>query len=257
MPKNWERVEGEGPIVATAIHDGHAIRADLAPRLALDDAGRLREEDPFTGAWTACATNRIVVGTSRFEVDINRPPETCVYQRPEDAWDLVVWNEPLPEDVVATSRAIHDRYYAELGELCTRLTAEHGRFVLLDLHSFNHRRDGPDGEPADPRTNPEVNLGTGTVDRARWGGLVDRFRLELSAFEVGGKALDVRENVKFRGGYQSRWVHERFPDSGCVLAVEFKKTFMDEWTGEPDPAHLEQIGAALDATVPGLIASLG
>jgi hypothetical protein len=25
---------------------------------------------------------------------------------------------------------------------------------------------------------------------------------------------------------------------GCAIAVEFKKFFMDEWTGEPDPAEL-------------------
>lgn len=257
MGDSWTLTEGDGPIVATAIHDGHRIRPELEPLLALDEAGRLREEDPFTGGWTACAPTRIVVGTSRFEVDINRPPETCVYRRPEDAWGLTVWSRPLPEELAAASRAIHARYYAALGEVCERKAREHGRFVLLDLHSYNHRRDGPDGPPADPVANPEVNLGTGTVDRARWGGLVDRFRAELAACEVMGEPLDVRENVKFRGGYQSRWVHERFPGVGCALAVEFKKTFMDEWTGEPDPDHLEQIGAALAATVPGLLASLG
>ena len=25
---------------------------------------------------------------------------------------------------------------------------------------------------------------------------------------------------------------------GCAIALEFKKFFMDEWTGEPDPAEL-------------------
>ena len=29
------------------------------------------------------------------------------------------------------------------------------------------------------------------------------------------------------------------PTSGVVLAIEFKKTFMDEWTGEIDGEHLD------------------
>ena len=26
---------------------------------------------------------------------------------------------------------------------------------------------------------------------------------------------------------------------GCAIALELKKFFMDEWTGEPDPAELD------------------
>ncbi len=37
------------PIIAAAIHDGHQIREELQEYLLLNDAGRLREEDPFTG----------------------------------------------------------------------------------------------------------------------------------------------------------------------------------------------------------------
>ena len=53
--------EGDGPIVATAIHDGHALRAEIAARLALDEAVRLREEDPFTARIAAQVPTRIVV----------------------------------------------------------------------------------------------------------------------------------------------------------------------------------------------------
>jgi len=38
------------------------------------------------------------------------------------------------------------------------------RFVVFDLHTYNHRL-GPQALPADPRYNPEVNLGTGTLDQ--------------------------------------------------------------------------------------------
>ena len=38
---------GPGPLVAAAIHDGHAVYPDTLPHLALDEPERLREEDPF------------------------------------------------------------------------------------------------------------------------------------------------------------------------------------------------------------------
>ena len=69
----WKTVEGEGPIIASAIHDGHDVRPEVASLLALDDAQRLREEDPHTAGWTRVAPTRIVGLVSRFEVDLNRP----------------------------------------------------------------------------------------------------------------------------------------------------------------------------------------
>ena len=62
--------------------------------------------------------------------------------------------------------------------------------------------------------------------------------------------LDVRENVRFRGRQLAAWTHARYPDRGIVLALEFKKTFMDEWTGEVDRARLDELARALAGTVP-------
>jgi N-formylglutamate deformylase len=119
------------------------------------------------------------------------------------------------------------------------------------VHSYNHCREGV-GCIADPAENPEVNIGTGSVDRKRWGGLIERFTRDLR--EHG---LDVRENIKFEGGHMSRWVHHRFPTTGVALALEFKKTFMDEWTGEVDDARVDQLANALASTLPGLVEALG
>ena len=54
----------------------------------------------------------------------------------------------------------------------------------------------------------------------------------------------------------ARWTHEHFPDSGCVISIEFKKFFMDEWTGVPDSVQLEAIQQSLQSTVPGVLAAL-
>jgi hypothetical protein len=101
-----------------------------------------------------------------------------------------------------------------------------------------------------------VNLGSGTIDRNRWGPLVDRFRNDLRAFDFLGRHLDVRENVKFKGGNFSRWIHRTFPESGCSLAIEFKKFFMDEWTGKLDEQQGRAIRRALESTVPGVLDEL-
>jgi hypothetical protein len=248
---------GDGPIVATAIHDGHAVRPEVAALLALDEAERLREEDPFTARWTDVGDSRVVGLRSRFEVDLNRPREQAVYLRPEDAWGLHCWKSPpLHADVVNRSLAEYDAFYARARRELDRLRSRHGRFVVLDIHSYNHRRAGAGVAFDDPAKNPEVNIGTGTMrDRDRWAPVLDRFIRDLRAFDFRvspSRHLDVRENVKFKGGYFPKWIHETYPDGGCALAVEFKKFFMDEWTGQPDERAIAAIGEALRSTIPDL-----
>jgi N-formylglutamate amidohydrolase len=252
----WHVTRGDQPLLATAIHDGHDARPEVAALFALDDAGRLREEDPHTGRWTSAVENRVIARRSRFEVDLNRPPETAVYRTPADAWDLHVWRQPPSDDLVARSMAEYQAYHDLVGGLLGELRERFGRFVVLDLHSYNHRRDGAEAPPADPAANPVINVGTGNIDRDRWGPLVDRFIGELREHEVLGAPLDVRENVRFRGGHFSKWVVQTFPDEGCPIAVEAKKVYMDEWTGVPDEQAITEIGEALAATVPGLLDSL-
>jgi N-formylglutamate amidohydrolase len=247
---------GDVPLVAAAIHDGHAVRAEVADALALTESKRLREEDPFTGGWTVIAPTRILGMRSRFEVDLNRPRDYAVYRRPEDAWGLHVWKREPPAELIARSLAEYDRFYDEVRALLSRTARRHGRFVVYDLHSYNHRRDGPEAPAADPEANPEVNVGTGSLDRRRWAPVVDALLESLRAFDYRGRRLDVRENVKFRGGHFSRWVHESFPAAACSLAIEFKKFFMDEWSGEPDPVQLDAIRKALASTVPAVLEAL-
>ena len=65
-----------------------------------------------------------------------------------------------------------------------------------------------------------------------------------------------RRFVKFGGGHLSRWVNDRYAGRGFALALEFKKVFMDEWTGVVDPQHLEALAAALEGATRALQASL-
>jgi N-formylglutamate deformylase len=235
-------------VIATAIHAGHELSPEIAARTALDDATRLREEDPHTDLLTAIGGATVVARRSRFEVDLNRPREQAVYRVPEDAWGLDLWVEPLSDREIQQSLESYDDFYTQLGHHLDEVAAR-GPFVVLDLHSYNHRRYGADAPPQAVAENPEINVGTGSLDGARWGGVVDAFVAALPD-------RDARENVRFRGGELSRWVNTRYREQGCALAIEFKKTFMDEWTGTLDDEHLEALRDDLAATVPALASAL-
>lgn len=253
---SWALTQGEEPIVAVALHDGHDIREEVAPLLSVTEADRWREEDPYTAHWTKIADTKIVARRSRFEFDLNRRRDKAVYIKPEDAWGLKVWKTRPPRAIVERSWAEHDAFYAMLEKVLSDIERRHSRFVVFELHTYNHLRFGPDSLPADPRYNPEINIGTGTLNRQRWAPVIDRFTQDLQAFNFLGRHLDVRENINFCGGYFPRWVHQTFPDSACVLSIEVKKFFMNEWTNEVDIVQLDAIRQALQSTVPGILEAL-
>jgi N-formylglutamate amidohydrolase len=179
-----------------------------------------------------------------------------VYIEPEDAWGLQVWKARPPDEVIERSLAQYDAFYRQVRLLLEGLVERFGRVALFDLHTYNFRRSGADAPAADRQQNPDVNLGTGTMDRPRWAPLVDRFVAELSDFDFLGRRLDVRENVRFRGGYFSRWIHQMFPHSVCSLAVEVKKFFMNEWTGAIDSQQHQAVGQALGSAAVGVLEEL-
>ncbi len=232
------------------------MRAEVRELIKLDDAARRYEEDPYTGAWATIAPTRIVGTNSRFEVDLNRPREQAVYLTPADAWGLDVWKAPPHPEVVGRSLAAYDAFYANLRAVLQNLIDQHGRIVVFDLHSYNHIRSGAGGRPDDPHANPEINLGTGTMDRTRWSPIVDRWLAEMRGFDYLGRRLDVRENVRFRGGNLVTWIHQTFPHEVCGLAIEVKKFFMNEWTGELDEQRHQAIGAALGQAATGVLNEL-
>lgn len=240
---------GEGPIVAVAVHDGHAVRDEVAALFAISDADRRREEDAYTSDWTFIAPTQIVGLRSRFEVDLNRRRHRAVYIRPDDAWGLNVWKHAPDPELVERSRALYDGFYERMHEILHDIQKRHGWFFVYDLHCYNHRRDGPLAEPSDPADNPQINLCTGGMDLERCEPVIRCFEETIRQFNFPGGTLDVRRNTRFRATRFSRWVHENFPGSGISLGIEVKKFFMDEWTGEADDTRLTAIGEALQSTV--------
>ncbi len=185
-------------LLATAVHDGHELRPDLAVITSLDDATRLREEDPHTGKIAARFANNVVVHRSRFEVDLNRERDEAVYASPEDAWGLELWRRDLSDEEVSASLALYDGFYLDLAASLDRLVADHGGFVLYDIHSYNHRRLGPEAPPDPAEDSPIVNLGTGSLPE-KWKPVADALIESLRSNTFDGARLDARENVRFEG----------------------------------------------------------
>lgn len=240
----------KGPIVVTAIHDGHQVRESLVDKYNLSPEQRMREEDPYTGDIAREFGNRIIVNRSRFEVDLNRSPEKAVYTKPEDAWGLQVWKDPLPQEEVEKSLRMYQHFYNEVEEKLSNIIDAHGFVIVYDVHSYNHRRKGPDAPAANPKENPEVNIGTLGMNKEIWAPVVERFQKTLRNYEYPGGTLDVRENVKFKGGHFMSWIHGRFGDQACAMAIEFKKFFMDEWTGKAYRDKLVHLQEGLKQSMP-------
>jgi N-formylglutamate amidohydrolase len=171
----WSVAFGNSPVIGTAIHDGHEVRPELMPFMGLSDDERLREEDPFTGETVDGLTSRIVVHRSRFEIDLNRARDQAIYLKPEQSWGLSVWKEPLPRSMIDDSLSFHDDYYGMLEGILAQMQQRHGRFVVLDIHSYNHRRQGPSGALTPQSEAPDINIGTppwiaiaGPMSSMRW-----------------------------------------------------------------------------------------
>src|SRR5688572_25657409 len=103
----WTVQRGGGPVVATAIHDGHELRPEIADAIRLPEIERLREEDPFTGQAIVDVPTHVIAHRSRFEFDLNRGHDEAIYLTSEQCWGLDLWHEPPTPELVERSLAVH------------------------------------------------------------------------------------------------------------------------------------------------------
>ena len=225
--------------------------------MALSVAERRREEDPHTGEIIGAVPTRVVAHRSRFEVDLNRPRSQAVYRTPEEAWGLAVWKRPPDDEFIQRSLVLHDRFYETMRALLGGVERDHGAFVLLDVHSYNHRRAGP-GAPATPVSKaPDINIGTFSMPPKRWAPVLDALIDGLQAADFRGRRLEVGVDIAFQGrGALTRFVHDKFPQTGCAIALEVKKFFMDEWTGVPYREDIRALQQLIGGLLPGLQTAL-
>ena len=238
----WDLLIGEGPVLVTAIHAGHTIRPSLQPWSMIEETERLREEDPLTDNFLPAGDTVLRANRSRFECDLNRPIERCITTDPAETWGLRVWDEKLPKAEIEASHALHRHFYDLIAERIEAMIATHGEVLVLDLHSYNHRRGSPNARPAPPQGNPDIDLGATTLDHETHGGLLSAFAEGLASRPLRGAMPDVRVNVRWKdGGNFPEWLHAKYGAKACVITLEYKKVFMDEWTGKADILALQDL----------------
>ena len=233
-----------------AIHNGHGISESVSAKIGLSNVARMREEDPFTDRFIRDKDNHVVQLTSRFEYDLNRSRERAVYQKPSDCWELPIYPEDsLSNCEIDVALEKYDKFYRDLDTIIESFISKHNKIIIWDIHSYNHRRNGQNSDFDNNDENPEIILGTNDYKYMSkdWKPLIDKIEHSLKSQAFHGEfknrsisrdSLDVRQNVKFPGGYLSQHINRKYPDNACCIAVEFKKIWMDEWSQEIDEACL-------------------
>ena len=107
---------------------------------------------------------------SRFEVDLNRPREKAVYVTPDDCWGLDVWKEkPSPRNHRTLACRIRRLLLADQKIFSPKREEKHGKFVLYDIHSYNHKRNGADARARIRRRKPGSKYRNGNARPRKMG----------------------------------------------------------------------------------------
>ena len=229
------------PAMSAAIHDGSNFRAELEDNCLLEKNDRYYEEDPYTGSFIAKQAITLIAHDSRYEYDLNRGTDECVY---ETAWGKEIWKTPLSEEMIAKSKAKHAQFYRIVAAIVEALVEDFGQCIVYDNHSYNFKRH-------ERKDLPIINVGTTSVKGEQWRPIIDSWLSVLKNMNVDGLEMTAAENDIFYGkGRLAGFCHSRY-ENVLVLATEAKKVFMDELTGQADAVVLPSLQQVYNDTVAG------
>ncbi|MBT8274417.1 MAG: N-formylglutamate amidohydrolase [Bacteroidia bacterium] len=206
--------------VCGAVHDGHHFRKELWDNCMHSGYDRWYEEDPETKNMVISHPIVLAGCDSRFEYDLNRPPEEAVF---ETAWGKQLWKTPLDEGMKSKSLQKHINFYRIVQALISKIESKFGICIVYDMHSYNWKRWD--------REVPTWNLGTSNVDNDRFGEDVELWRASLSEIKLpnGIKSDAAINNTFFGNGYFLKYITNNFKNT-LVLATEIAKVYCDEYS---------------------------
>jgi len=234
------KIEDYVPYVCAAIHDGHQFRKELWDNCLHTEYDRWYEEDPETKNMIASHPIVIAGCDSRFEYDLNRPPEEAVF---ETAWGKQLWKNPLPEAQKQTSLAKHNAFYKVVHALIETIEAKYGIAIVYDMHSYNWQRWD--------REVPTWNLGTSNVDNNRFGDAIEAWRQSLSEISLPNniKSTALINDTFFGNGYFLKFITNSFKNT-LVLATEIAKVYCDEYQQVNFPEVVNSVETQLKQRLP-------
>lgn len=202
-----------------AVHDGHQFRKELWDNCLHTEYDRWYEEDPCTRQMVQSHPMVIAGLDSRFEYDLNRAPDTAIY---DDAWGKKLWRNPLPENQKQKSLSKHAIFYKVVHALVSKMEEKFGAAIVYDMHSYNWKRWD--------RPVPVVNLGTKNIDNDRFSAFAKAWCKTLGTIELPHEIETTAAiNDTFQGnGYFLKYITTHFNNT-LVLATEFSKIYCDEY----------------------------
>ena len=215
------KIDDYVPYACAAIHDGHQFRKELWKNCLHTAHDRWYEEDPATKQMVITHPILIAGCDSRFEYDLNRPPEEAVF---ETAWGKQLWRSPLPEEQRSRSLEKHNGFYKVTETLISKLEEKFGVIVVYDMHSYNWKRWD--------REVPTWNLGTTNIDNNRFGDDVELWKDLLANIELPNNIRSTADinNTFYGNGYFLKFITKTFKNT-LVLATEISKIYCDEYSG--------------------------
>jgi hypothetical protein len=234
------KIEDYAPFVCGAVHDGHQFRKELWDNCLHTEYERWYEEDPCTKQMIQSHPIVIAGLDSRFEYDLNRPPETAVF---DTAWGKQLWKNPLPDTQKQESLKKHAEFYRVVEALIKKLEELHRKVIVFDMHSYNWKRW--------EREVPVWNLGTTNIDNQRFEGIVIDWEVKLGAIELPNNLKTTTGiNDTFQGnGHFLKYITQKFSNT-LVLATEISKIYCDELTGVIFPEVVMAVEKQLQDLIP-------
>ena len=234
------KIENYVPYLCGAVHDGHQFRQSLWDHCLHSEYERWYEEDPCTHQMVHNQPIVITGCDSRFEYDLNRPPETAIF---DTAWGKQLWKEPLSKKEKSASLNKHGAFYQVVHALVDQLEKMHGTVIVFDIHSYNWKRWD--------RPVPTWNLGTVNVDNQRFGTIISAWSTKLGTMRLGeGIPQTSLINDTFQGnGYFLKYITQNF-DNTLVLATEIAKVYCDELSGIIYPEIVRSVQLHLKDLIP-------
>ena len=234
------KIEQYVPYICGAVHDGHQFRKSLWENCLHSEYDRWYEEDPCTKAMVLDHPIVIAGCDSRFEYDLNRAPESAIY---EDAWGKKLWKQPLPDLEYQKSIEKHKAFYRVTQALVHKIESKFGRAIVFDMHSYNWKRWD--------REVPTWNLGTTNIDNSRFGKLVASWSNRLGQMQLpNGIKSTSGVNDTFQGnGYFLKFITNHFSNT-LVLATEIAKVYCDEELGVIYPEVVRSVTTQLQELIP-------
>ncbi|NAY90879.1 hypothetical protein GTQ34_03015 [Muricauda sp. JGD-17] len=237
------KIDAYVPFVCGAVHDGHQFRKSLWDNCLHSEYERWYEEDPNTMEMVQSHPIVIAGRDSRFEYDLNRPPETAIF---DTAWGKKLWRSPLSDVEKEQSLQKHANFFKVTHALMTKLESLYPKVIVFDMHSYNWKRWD--------REVPVWNLGTTNVDNDRFGSLIEHWRSQLETIQLpnGLKTTSKINDTFFGNGYFLKYITQNFKNS-LVLATEISKIYCDEHSGVIYPEVVRAVEEQLKTLIPRMV----